>query len=86
MILPDAALLIVPVTPAVARMPVALSALLISIVPSLVNLLLLSMVTALPDVGLIEPADVIFMSSAAPDLIVDVRTGVVVAVAMLVSA
>ncbi len=42
--------------------------------------------TAGPVVGLTEPVDVIFTSSAAPDLTVEVRTGAVVAVVIVVSA
>ena len=86
MILPVAELAIVPVTPALAKMPRAPSELVIWIVPSLATLLLLSIVTAVPLVGLIEPAEPILISSAAPDLTVEVLTGVVVAVVMLVSA
>src|SRR3546814_18429149 len=76
-----------PDVPAPARMPVAPSTLVNSIVPSLTTLLLLSSVTAGPaTVGLIDPAEVILISSGAPDLIVEVRTGAVVAVAIVVSA
>src|SRR5690606_24626916 len=70
-----------------ARMPVAPSTLLNSIVPSLTTLWLLSIVTAGPaTVGLIDPVEVILTSSGAPALIVDVRTGAVVAVVIVVSA
>src|SRR3546814_9812144 len=76
-----------PDVPAPARMPVAPSTLVNSIVPSLTTLLLLSSVTAGPaTVGLIDPAEVILISSGAPDLIVEVRTGAVVAVVIVVSA
>ncbi|WP_428629366.1 hypothetical protein [Sphingopyxis sp.] len=42
--------------------------------------------TAVPVVGFTDPVEVILMSSGAPDLIVDVRTGAVVAVVIVVSA
>src|SRR5690349_6718597 len=86
MILPVAALVMPPVVPALAKIPVAPFELLISIEPSLTTLLLLSTVTAVPDVGLIDPVEVIFTSSAAPALTVEVRTGAVVAVVIVVSA
>jgi hypothetical protein len=61
-------------------MPVALSELVIWIVPALLTLLLLSIVTAVPLVTVTDPAEVMLTSDGAPLLAVDVFTGVVIAV------
>jgi hypothetical protein len=49
-------------------------------------LLSLSIVTAVPLAGFTDPAELIFTSSAAPDLTVELWTGFVTAVAIVVSA
>src|ERR1700754_1034887 len=72
-------LVIVPAVPALARMPIAPLAPVMPIVPALVTLLLLSMVTAVPEVGLIDPALVMLMSAGALLSAVEVFTGVVCA-------
>ena len=71
-------LAIAPDTPLLARMPIALFAPLIVIVPALVTALSLLIVTAVPEVGVIEPALVMLMSAAVlPVPAVAVETGVV---------
>src|ERR1700754_4906855 len=72
-------LVIVPAVPALARMPIAPFDPVMPIVPALVTLLLLSMLTAVPEVGLIDPALVMLMSAALPLLAVEVFTAVVCA-------
>jgi hypothetical protein len=79
-------LVIVPVVPALAWMPAESLAPVIWIVPSFLTLLALSIVTATPPVGTIEPALVMRMSSRAPFLTVDVAIGVVRLSPMVVSA
>ncbi len=77
-----------PVRPPSARIPVALFTPVKAIVPRLLTLLLLSSVTAAPAVvGFTEPAVSIVRSSGPPAAVaVDVLTGAVTAVAILVSA
>src|SRR5579859_4912830 len=67
-------------------MPFALLASLMVMPPALVTLLLLSIVTALPDVGLIAPLLVMLMSAGAPALAVEVATGVVCVVPIVTVA
>ncbi len=86
MILPVALLVIPPTVLAFAEIPVAPSLLVIWIVPSLTTLWLLSIVTAVPLVRVTDPAAAILMSSGVPVFTVEVRTGAVVAVPMVVSA
>src|ERR1044071_7551831 len=75
-------LVMLPVRLVLARIPVALLAPLIAIMPSFLTLSLLLMVTAAPLVGLTDPVELIRISSLA----VPVRTGVVTAVLTTVSA
>ena len=70
-----------PVRLMLARIPVALLAPLMAIVPSFLTLLLLLIVTAAPPVGLTEPVELMRISPAAP-----VVCGVVTAVLITVSA
>src|SRR3546814_10165808 len=67
-------------------MPAALLASLIWIVPAFLTSLPLSSVTAVPPVGTTEPLSVISISSGAPSLAVEVATGVVILVSILVCA
>ena len=84
MILP---LLVMPlVTPAATSTPTAPETLPIWIVPWLLSLWLLSMMTPPPVDAFTVPAELIRISSGAPALTVDVRTGPVTAVAIVVSA
>src|SRR3546814_14799411 len=75
-----------PLPVAVARMPAALLASLIWIVPAFLTSLPLSSVTAVPPVGTTEPLPVISIPSGAPSLAVEVATGVVILVSILVCA
>ena len=76
-----------PVLPPSIRMPMALSTSLKVIDPSLVTTLLLLRVTAAPaTVGLIDPLEVMSMSSGRPPLAVAVVTGWVVEVVIWVAA
>jgi len=70
----------------VTRMPVALSALLIVMLPALVTELLLSTMTAVPLVTVTDPAVSIRTSLGWPPFTVEVTTGVVRAVLMTVWA
>jgi hypothetical protein len=65
-----------------AWMPIAPLLLPIAMVPWLVTAWLLSIVTAVPEVGRTEPAEVMVIASGAPAFTVEVRTGWVMAVAM----
>src|SRR5689334_15499239 len=75
-------LVMLPARLVLARMPVELLAPAIAIAPSFFTLSLLLIVTATPLVGLTDPVELIRRSSLA----VPVRTGVVTAVLMTVSA
>ena len=79
-------LVIAPLVPGAIRMPVTLLASLMVMVPAFETLLLLSTVTAVPLVRVIDPAELMVISSRAPLAMVEVLTAAVVAVLMVVSA
>ncbi len=75
-----------PVVPGAARMAVTSFASLIVIVPALLTSWLLSSVIPVPLVRVIDPAELMTMSSADPFATVDVLTEVVVDVPIVVAA